>query len=91
MFARVNVYDTTSGFRACNKEIINLFAISYPLEYPEPITTVELVKRGYRIKEVGVNMNERQGGVSSIHAWKNAYYMLNVCLSIIVASTRRYK
>lgn len=91
LFARVKVYDTTSGFRACNKEIINLFAISYPLEYPEPITTVELVKRGYRIKEVGVNMNERQGGVSSIHAWKNAYYMLNVCLSIIVASTRRYK
>lgn len=29
-------------------------------------------------------MNEREGGTSSIRAWKNAYYMLNVILSIIV-------
>lgn len=91
LFTRVRIYDTTSGFRACSKEIIKLFAGSYPLEYPEPITTVELIKKGFKIKEVGVNMNERQGGVSSIHTWKNVYYMFNVCLSIIVASTRRYK
>ena len=87
----VKIYDTTSGFRACNKEIISLFANSYPLEYPEPITTVELAKKKYRIKEVGVNMKEREGGKSSIHTWKNIYYMLNVCLSIIITGMRRYK
>ena len=91
VFSGIKVYDTTSGFRACNKEIIKSFAKEYPLEYPEPITTVELAKRKYRIKEVGVNMLEREGGKSSIHAWKNIYYMLNVCLSIIIASCRRYK
>ena len=72
-------------------EIISLFANSYPLEYPEPITTVELAKKKYRIKEVGVNMKEREGGKSSIHTWKNIYYMLNVCLSIIITGMRRYK
>ena len=87
----VKIYDTTSGFRACNKEIISLFANNYPLEYPEPITTVELAKKEYRIKEVGVNMKERDGGKSSIHTWKNIYYMLNVCLSIIITGMRRYK
>lgn len=87
----LKVYDTTSGFRASNKEIIANFAKSYPLEYPEPITTVELVKRKYRIKEIAVNMKEREGGRSSIHTWKNVYYMINVCLSILITGMRRYK
>ena len=85
------VFDTTSGFRACNKKIIKYFANDYPLEYPEPITTTELLKKGYNLKEVAVSMNERQGGVSSIKAWKNIYYMVNVCLSIIMVGIRRYK
>ena len=91
IFAKIKVYDTTSGFRACNKEIIKSFVKEYPLEYPEPITTVELAKKKYRILEVGSNMLERVGGKSSIHTWKDAYYMINVCLSIIIAGCRRYK
>ena len=87
----IKIYDTTSGFRAANKEIIADFAASYPLEYPEPITTVELAKKGYKIKEVAVNMKERTGGKSSIHTWKSVYYMVNVILSILIAGTRRYK
>lgn len=85
------IYDTTSGFRACNKEIIKKFANNYPTEYPEPITTVELLKDKYRIEEKYVKMNEREGGVSSIRAWKTVYYMVNVILSILVVGTRRNK
>lgn len=85
------IYDTTSGFRACNKNIIENFAFDYPLEYPEPITTVEVIKKGYRVSEVPVKMNEREGGVSSIKSWKKAYYMINVILSILVTGMRRYK
>ena len=85
------IYDTTSGFRACNKQIISNFAFDYPLEYPEPISTVELIKKGYRVKEVPVRMNDRTGGISSIRSWKNIYYMINVILSILVIGTRRYK
>lgn len=85
------VYDTTSGFRACNKKIIKEFSNNYPTEYPEPITTVELIKKGYKIDEVYVKMNEREGGVSSINSWKNVYYMINVILSILVVGSRRYK
>lgn len=85
------IYDTTSGFRACNNKIIKEFSNSYPTEYPEPITTIELIKKGYKIDEVYVKMNEREGGVSSISSWKNAYYMINVILSILVVGSRRYK
>lgn len=85
------IYDTTSGFRAVNKEIIKDFSLSYPIEYPEPITTAEILKKKYRVAEIPVNMKEREGGTSSIRAWKNAYYMLNVCLALLAVKIRRYK
>lgn len=85
------ILDTTSGFRACSSKIISEFAKDYPVEYPEPITSTELLKKGYNLKEVPVSMNERTEGESSIKAWKNVYYMVNVYLSIILVGIRRYK
>ena len=85
------IYDTTSGFRACSKELIYDFSLSYPSEYPEPVTTAEVLRKEYRVKEVPVEMKEREGGVSSIRAWKSAYYMMNVCLALLAIKTRRYK
>lgn len=89
--SKKKIYDTTSGFRACNKKIIFEFAREYPLEYPEPITTVELIKKGYKVEEIPVKMNEREGGTSSIRTWKSVYYMVNVILSILIVGSRRYK
>lgn len=91
LFTGKKVYDTTSGFRAVNKKLIKQFKSNYPTEYPEPVSTTELLKQGYRFKEVSVEMNEREGGISSIRAWKNIYYMINVILSILIISIRRYK
>ena len=91
LVSKKKIYDTTSGFRAADRSIIGEFAKSYPSEYPEPITTVELIKKGYKIEEVPVKMNERDGGVSSIRSWKSVYYMVNVILSILVVGSRRYK
>ncbi len=91
LFTKKKIYDTTSGFRACNKKVIGKFAYSYPTEYPEPISNFELLKQGFKIKEVSVEMNKREGGISSISSWKNIYYMINVILSIIIISVRRYK
>ena len=85
------IYDTTSGFRAINKNLINDFSVNYPSEYPEPVTTAVAVKKGYKVLEIPVQMHERQGGVSSIKAWKNAYYMLNVGLALVTIKFRRYK
>lgn len=85
------IYDVTSGFRAANIEIISDFAQSYPFDFPEPITNMELLKKQYRLKEVAVSMNEREGGVSSIRAWKTVYFMVNVMLSLLIIKIRRYK
>lgn len=78
------IYDTTSGFRAVSKRLIGLFARKYPVEYPEPVSTTEILKDGYKVSEIPVSMNERDGGTSSIRAWKNVYYMFNVILSILM-------
>lgn len=83
------LYDVTSGFRAANKNVIKLFSESYPVEYPEPITNMELLKHNYKVSEVPVAMRERDGGVSSIRSWKNVYYMINVILSLLVFGMRR--
>ena len=45
----------------------------------------------YKVSEVSVEMKEREGGVSSIRAWKNIYYMMNVCLALLAIKVRRYK
>lgn len=85
------IYDTTSGFRAVDKELIKKFSNSYPVEYPEPVSTTEILKKGYKVEEVAVSMNERETGISSIRMWKNCYYMINVILYILVIGLRRYK
>ncbi len=85
------IYDVTSGFRAANKKIIDYFAHVYPLEYPEPVTNAELLKKGIKVKEVPVKMHEREAGMSSIHTWKNVYFMINIFFSILVITLRREK
>lgn len=85
------IYDVTSGFRAVNKKIIRNFAVSYPLEYPEPVTNAELLKKGLKVSEVPVSMHERKTGKSSIHTWKNVYFMINIFFSILVVTLRRDK
>ena len=88
IFAGRAIYDTTSGYRAANRDIIEFFAKDYPTEYPEPITNVELISMNYKIKEVSVEMKDREKGQSSIKAWKKVYYMINVIISIIMISMK---
>ena len=91
LVTKKKVYDTTSGFRAVNKEIIEFFAHDYPSEYPEPITTTQLLQKKYKLKEVSVKMKARIGGKSSIGSWKNVYYMINVIISILTVDVRGRK
>ena len=75
--------DPTSGYRSINRKVIEIFAQNYPKDYPEPEVLIHL-KRKVRIKEISVNMQERQGGQSSITPLKSAYYMIKVSLAILM-------
>ena len=80
--------DTTSGFRAVNKKLIDCFSCRYPLDYPEVDVLIKLYKNRFRITEIPVSMNSRVNGRSSITPIKSLYYMAKVTLAIIVNSLR---
>jgi len=81
--------DTTSGFRAVNKEVIKFFAEYYPDDYPEPESIVLAHKKGFRIKEVSTPMRQRQGGKSSITPLRSIYYLIKVLLAVVVDIMKR--
>lgn len=83
------IFDVTSGYRAANKAAIEFLANDYPIDYPEPESIVTLLKNKIKIEEVQVNMFDRQGGQSSIRAFKSVYYMIKVSLAIIIAGFQR--
>ena len=90
LFSGKRVHDPTSGFRAANKKVIELFADNYPQEYPEPISNFELLKFSHlKVKEVPVKMKKREAGHSSIRSWKSVYAAINVLLSIIILNLGR--
>jgi glycosyltransferase involved in cell wall biosynthesis len=82
------ITDNTSGFRAYNRKSINFLADNYPTDYPEPEAVVLLGKNHFRIKEVWVEMQERQGGVSSISGLKPIYYIVKVMLAVLFSALR---
>ena len=86
---RLDITDATSGFRACNQQVMHAFAAYYPKDYPEPETIADLYRHKFRIMEVPVLMRERQSGVSSIRLFKPIYYMMKVTISILVSRLKR--
>ena len=81
---RMRVTDTTSGFRAANRRVIEFFSRSYPEDYPEVESLVLLHRAGLTIGEVPVVMRDRTGGRSSITPIRSAYYMIKVLLAVFI-------
>lgn len=76
------ITDPTSGMRAYDKKAIELFNNNASLT-PEPDTIVYMIKKGLNIKEVQVEMSEREFGESYLNAFKSIKYMMNMMLSIL--------
>ena len=77
------IKDPTSGMRIINKELIKDYAFEVNRR-PEPDTLALQIKKGYRVKEVQVEMKERIAG-TSIYAGigSSIEYMLKVLVTII--------
>jgi len=82
--ARQKITDPTSGFRAANRKVIQLFASNYPQDYPEPEAVVLLHQCRLKMGEVPVEMSKRYSGESSITKIRSVYYVVKVLLAIIV-------
>ena len=79
-----SVRDPTSGFVGVNREALQVFSKSFPLEYPEIEALVVLQRRAFRFVETPVKVRSRRGGRSSITAVKSVYYIVHVLLGVLV-------
>lgn len=84
------ITDPTSGLRMVGRNVMSLFAVDYPRDYPEPESVVAVIRRGMKVEEIPVIMKERSGGVSSISLKKSVYYMIKVTLAILIERIRKY-
>jgi glycosyltransferase involved in cell wall biosynthesis len=89
-FARTRLTDTTSGFRACNRRLIELFAQWYPAEYlGDTIETLVRVSRsGYRIAQVPTAMRTRMAGTPSQSPVKATLYLARAMIILLLALIR---
>ena len=84
------IKDPTSGMRIFNRETIKEFAEK--LNYgPEPDTIAYMVKKGKKVSEVQVKMEERIAGQSYLNFSKSVLYMLRMMVSLIFIQNFREK
>ena len=76
------IKDPTSGMRAFDRKTIVEFVKNASLT-PEPDTLVYMMKKGLKVKEVKVEMKDREFGESYLSPIKSAEYMINMFFSII--------
>jgi glycosyltransferase involved in cell wall biosynthesis len=89
LIAGQRLTDTTSGFQACNRRAIAVYAADLPHDYPEVEGMVMAIKHRIRVVEVPVTMREREHGRSSIGALASIYYMVKILLALFVDLFRR--
>lgn len=80
--------DPTSGMRIYSRRMIREFAaqINHP---PEPDTVSYLIKRGAKVTEIQVRMNERRAGKSYLSLSRSVGYMVRMGISILLVQPFR--
>lgn len=77
------VTDPTSGMRMINRELIKDYAFEINRK-PEPDTLAYQMKRGYKVKEIQVTMQERVAGTSIYSGIGNSIkYMVKVIITLL--------
>jgi hypothetical protein len=89
LLIRQLITDNTSGFRLYDRQAIELLAVHYPVDFPEPEVVILLGRNGFQLAEVATEMREREEGDSSIGGIKGAYYMIKVLLAILMTALRK--
>jgi glycosyltransferase involved in cell wall biosynthesis len=86
---RVRVTDTTSGFRAYARRVMEVCQHDFPRDFPDAPLLIELGRRGFRLEEVPVEMRGRRAGRSFYTLGKSLYYPYKNLLASLMALLRR--
>lgn len=85
-----NIKDPTSGFRAYNRSCIKEYALGMN-NPPEPDTLVYMLKKGKKVKEIQVQMKDRESGESYLNLTNTIKYMSRMIISIFLIQPFRKK
>ena len=82
--------DTTSGLKLCGPRANDLYARDYPAEYlGDTVEAIVIAARnGLVVRQAGVVMRERSGGVPSHSPVKAAVFLVRAMMSLAIALTR---
>lgn len=80
------ITDPTSGMRAYGKKAIIEFNNNASLT-PEPDTIVYMLKKKMKVKEIQVQMKDREFGESYLNPIRSIKYMMNMVFSIVFIRT----
>ncbi len=83
---RHRMTDTTSGFRAYNRDAIKFMIDNCSVDHPEFESIIWMSRSGYRFKEIPCSMRERAAGQSMFMRPGHAlYYMVRCLMGVIVS------
>ncbi len=85
----VRVTDPTSGMRMVDREVMRIYADSYPKDYAEPESVMAILRMKKKVTEIPVVMRQREEGISSIGGAGSVYYMIKVTLAVLMERLRR--
>lgn len=83
------ITDTTSGFRAYSRAVMQVCQHDFPKDFPDAPLLIDLARRGFRLDEVPVKMRGRQAGRSFYTLGKQLYYPYKNLLASLMALIRR--
>ncbi len=83
--------DTTSGMRAANRQVMELFSESYSPDFAEIESLQLAVRQGLRVEEVPVRMLERAGGSSFLTPVRSAFFIFKGMIVLLVGQFRPRK
>ena len=83
--------DTTSGMRAANRRVMELFSESYSPDFAEIESLQLAVRQGLRVEEVPVRMLERAGGASFLTPVRSAFFIFKGMIVLLVGQFRPRK
>ena len=80
--------DTTSGMRAANRRVMELFSENYSPDFAEIESLQLAVREGLRVEEVPVRMLERVGGSSFLTPVRSAFFIFKGMIVLLVGQFR---
>jgi len=83
------IADTTSGFRAYGRAVMEICQHDFPTDFPDAPLLIVLARRGFRLVEVPVEMRERARGRSFYTLGKKLYYPYKNLLASVMALLKR--